>query len=430
MFALLLAAALAASRGPSSSADPYVVPVAPGVRTISILSAGDSPSPPYRMTGVPDGLGAFDNGDGTFTVLMNHELAGNAGAVHAHGARGAFVSKWIIRKSDLTVLSGEDLIQQIALWNASASAYNPPVKGVVLANLCSANYDRGTGIFFSGEENFEGRVFAHLPDGTSYELPRLGRAQWENAVMHPTARKTIVVALDDFNGGYVYVYIGEKQGSGFPIERAGLTNGSLFVVRASGSTFTLVSLGAVAITSGATQRALSAAFGATAWERPEDGAWDPAHPRDFYFVTTATIDGHSRLWRLRFNDLENPAAGGALDMLLDGTEGPKMMDNIAVRAQGDVIIQEDPGGVRLAKLWRYDPITDRVEVIAEHDPVLFGAASSGEESSGVIDVSSILGEGWLLFDVQPHFPLPGELVQGGQLLAMHLPVPRQRAVRH
>jgi hypothetical protein len=37
----------------------------------------------YRMVGIPDGLGAFDNGDRTFTLLMNHELGSTLGAVRA-----------------------------------------------------------------------------------------------------------------------------------------------------------------------------------------------------------------------------------------------------------------------------------------------------------------------------------------------------------
>ena len=41
---------------------------------MSILTAGDSVNG-YRMAGWPDGLGAYDNGDGTFTLLMNHELS-------------------------------------------------------------------------------------------------------------------------------------------------------------------------------------------------------------------------------------------------------------------------------------------------------------------------------------------------------------------
>jgi hypothetical protein len=63
------------------------------------------------MAGIPDGLGAFDNGDGTITVLMNHELAATAGVPRAHGGTGAFVSRWQIRKSDLRVLNGRDLIE-------------------------------------------------------------------------------------------------------------------------------------------------------------------------------------------------------------------------------------------------------------------------------------------------------------------------------
>jgi hypothetical protein len=32
-----------------------------------------------------------------------------------------------------------------------------------------------------------------------------------------------------------------------------------------------------------------------------------------------------------------------------------------------------------------------------------------------------LGDGWYLLDVQAHYTIPGELVQGGQLLTLHLP---------
>ncbi len=65
---------------PSSSQSPYLLRSQPGIVTKSILTVGDSVNTkpdgvsPYRMVGIPDGLGAYDNGDGTFTVLMNHEL--------------------------------------------------------------------------------------------------------------------------------------------------------------------------------------------------------------------------------------------------------------------------------------------------------------------------------------------------------------------
>src|SRR5688572_24673093 len=83
--------------GPSSSASPYVVRARPGVVTKSILTVGDAVGG-YRLAGIPDGLGAFDNHDGTFTVLVNHEIRDTLGVPRAHGAAGAFVSRWIIRK--------------------------------------------------------------------------------------------------------------------------------------------------------------------------------------------------------------------------------------------------------------------------------------------------------------------------------------------
>lgn len=118
--------------GPSSSDPPYVIRSQPGVVTKSILTVGDSVGG-YRMVGIPDGLGAFDNGDGTFTVLMNHELGATVGTVRAHGAKGAFVSKWTIAKESLEVLAGEDLIQQIATWNGAIGSYNAPAKGIALS---------------------------------------------------------------------------------------------------------------------------------------------------------------------------------------------------------------------------------------------------------------------------------------------------------
>ena len=85
------ASAAAANTGPSTTTAPYILPVAPGVTTTSILTVGDAADNGYVMAGIPDGLGAYDNGDGTFTVLMNHELGSDKGVLRSHGAIGAFV---------------------------------------------------------------------------------------------------------------------------------------------------------------------------------------------------------------------------------------------------------------------------------------------------------------------------------------------------
>ena len=76
-------------------------------------------------------------------------------------------------------------------------------------------------------------------------------------------------------------------------------------------------------------------------------------------------------------------------------------------------------------------------MLAQFDPTLFGwqgrAAAQrqpdlepgqltfDEESSGVIDAHAVIGPRWFLFDVQVHrAEADRELVQGGQLLALHV----------
>jgi hypothetical protein len=175
--------------GPSSSASPYMLRVESGVVSAAILTVGDAVDG-YRLVGIPDGLGAFDNGDGTFTLLANHEIPGSQGIPRAHGAPGAFVSRWIIRKNDLAVLHGSDLIQEVARWNVETSWWDAPAKGVAMSRLCSADlapisalYDaaRGLGyagrIFLNGEEvspNQEGRAFAHLGHACTVVGPACG----------------------------------------------------------------------------------------------------------------------------------------------------------------------------------------------------------------------------------------------------------------
>jgi hypothetical protein len=137
---------------------------------------------------------------------------------------------------------------------------------------------------------------------------------------------------------------------------------------------------------------LSDASGATQFLRPEDGAWS-SDGKTFYFVTTASTTTASRLWALEFSDVANPEAGGSIKVLLDGSEGQIMMDNLTVAADGSILIQEDPGSNdRLAKIWKYTPSNDTLVEIAQHDPALFTGANkitNDEESSGIVEVTSM-----------------------------------------
>ena len=190
----------------------------------------------------------------------------------------------------------------------------------------------------------------------------------------------------------------------------------------------MVNLGDVSGMTGAEIDAASEAAGVTSFLRPEDGAWDTLNPNRFYFVTTGAFDQPSRLWAADFTDASNPAAGGTIKLLLNGTEGQQMLDNMTVDAHGKVILQEDVGNnAHLGKVWQYDPSTDSLTQLAQHDPDRFltGGAdflTQDEESSGVIDVSHILGnagENVYLVDTQAHYSITGELVEGGQLQLIH-----------
>lgn len=506
-------------KGPSSSQSPYVVRSQPGVVTKSIFTVGDSVNlkpdgtTPYRMVGIPDGLGAFDNGNGTFTLLMNHELGNTVGVARAHGNIGSFVSRWIINKDDLRVVSVRDFIgntTSIFLSNSNpvtAAVHTAFLPGntTTFARLCSAdlgapsahlwtdpisNITYGTTalIFQSGEESGGtlatplgpearidfGRQFAFIATddpsipgdqtNTAYELPHAGLFSWENNVVNPfSQRKTIVMGMDDTSpAGQVYVWVGDKQTTGNVVERAGLTrksaNDTLYVVKVNGltpdatgatnedrafalnGTFSLANLNDVsALTLGALET-LTDTMGGTQFLRPEDGQWDPSNPSDYYFVTTDRYDqvkdhvgttvGRSRLYRLRFTDITRPELGGNIVALLDGTEAGNMFDNMTINKRGHVLLQEDVGGqAHLGKIFQYSIATGSLTEVAKHDAARFGdlfAAptapfNNDEESSGIIDVSSILGQGWYLFDVQAHYAIPGELVEGGQLLALHVP---------
>jgi serralysin len=464
------------SVGPSTPETPYLVPTAPGVGFTSIISAGDevidATNPDrtaWRFVGIPDGIGAFDNGDGTATVLVNHEIGATNGVVREHGSVGAFVGRLIVDVDTLEVLAADDLGDTIYRYDAATGAFFAGTTAI--GRLCSADlalpsafFDAASGkgtqdrILLNGEETGpEGRAFAWIATGAEqgdvYELPHLGKFSWENAVASPNSgEKTVVIGLDDFSSDplqQVYVYVGEKQGTGNTVERAGLASGELWGIRAGfasdgegapeRSAFVLENLGDVSGKTGAELEAASDAAGLTGFGRPEDGAWDTQDPNRFYFATTGAGDVPTRLWALDFVDVARPELGGTITQLLDGSEGIRSLDNLTVSDTGKVVIQEDPGNnPRLAKVWHYDPETDGLVEIARHDRAKFGDETTApvapftqdEESSGVVDVTDIFGRDGgqaYLLDTQAHYPFgaPGsagrtEIVEGGQLMLMRI----------
>ncbi len=526
--------AAAQSIGPSTITAPYLQGVAPGVGTLSIITVSNvnnqtlgtdvgTASNGYQFVGIPDGLGAFDNGNGTFTVLVNHELGNTSGSNRVHGSSGSFVSRLVVDKSSFGVSAGSDAITNLFVWNVGAAAWtngavNVPGTGAQLNRFCSADlpavaalFNAATGkgttnlLFFSGEETspdfspfFHGRQFATVVTGPgtgdSYELARLGKAAWENYLLSPTPQDlTVAIGMDDSRNttgitnavlqgqhpSELYMYVGAKQTTGNDVEKAGLNNGTLYGVKLDelgagtagiayetaafgfGSTsyvgkadfgfYTHPDYSSVSDPTGSLQQSNDIANTVTQFKRLEDGVWDPANSNVYYFVTTDNFGGtnRTRLFKMEFDDITNPTNGGTVEILINGyqdnalvqantvgrTNGPQMMDNITAVVGNDgvtrLLIQEDIGNNNdLGAIWMYDTSTSNLVLIAQHNPQFFTTNSPtgstnfitrDEESSGIIPVWDILGDGWFLATVQAHRAIGGELVEQGQLVALYIP---------
>jgi hypothetical protein len=346
-------------------------------------------------------------------------------------------------------------------WNGTGWAQGT----TSFARLCSADlaaksafYNSNTGlgyngqIFMTGEETgAEGRAFGFVATGSeagkAYQAPALGKFSWENSLANPySGDKTIVVGTDDSTPGQVYVYIGNKQSSGNAIEQAGLHNGQLYGIKVNGiATETSAVNGAFSLESvnanqtGANLQIESDADGVTNFARPEDGHWADADT--FYFVTTGSAaGGTSKLYRADFTNANDLTLGGNITMVKDsatvnGTDGAiaRSFDNMVFGDNGKLYIQEDPGNASyIAKTWEFDPTNGTFVQIAESDRARFISGAAGfltqdEESSGIIDITSILGRNdgkrYFLADMQAHYSISGELVEGGQLYVLTAPVP-------
>jgi autotransporter-associated beta strand protein len=321
------------------------------------------------FAGIPDGLGAYDNGDGTMTVLANHEIGATQtatptllGTARAHGAAGGFVSKWVINTSTWRVISGGDFVTSPTnqmMWDTTANNWVARTASNPYAYLrpCSADlpkleafYDAsagGTGynglIFLNGEETgAEGKGLAWIVTGTEagkvYELPHHGKYSWENALARsdygssPSAAnllQTVVVGTDDTTPGEVYVYIGTKNNTGNAVQKAGLANGLTYGIKVNSAanytgavaleaaagingTFQLVQLfdnATLANKTGAQFQTESTRLGITQFARPEDAQW--VDTDTLIFATTgATLNSvsvTSKIYKLDFNSSD--AAG-------------------------------------------------------------------------------------------------------------------------
>jgi hypothetical protein len=428
------------------------------------------------IRGIPDGMGAFASEDGRgITVLANHEVAINDKVALKSASKdspwGTSITKLNYSKTLNKFDAAEPLITSWNFWNYKTGAYvSTPIGGEPtnaaagsfgwgISRFCSATYSpagtfsyNGVGydgaLFTTGEEvGDSSRGFAFDMTGAGYQLPRVGMLSTEN-IIPSTKKGPNTVALINEDGSatdsQLHLYIGKKQSTGTSVDKAGLTNGDLYVLNVptaatdnifrttiAKSTPTAATFKKIEWNTDVTSFAKGARDNGTTFARIEDGNWDPKNQNVFYFITTesnkdpvATAEnpaepGISRdgggLWRLTFKDAQNPLEGATLEMLLNGGEAPYLSkpDNMTITDNGVVVIQEDPGNnAHVARVLAYRISDGKLATLAKFDSQYFTATGSkfmtiDEESSGVIDVTSLLAKAgdtntYLMLNAQVH----------------------------
>lgn len=396
--------------GAASTVSPFVKAPSGGspYTFTSMLTVGEQvPSPDggmYQLVGIPDGMGAHDNGNGTFTLYTNHELTSPTRSEPYVGGtlnRGAIVSRFVV-EDDGDVLSGErayDWVYQDNKLIGPAPTMSNAVRA--FARFCSATlagvatgFDRT--IFFTNEEEGgtaadDAATFDSLGGQSvaifetdpgrweAHALSRMGHFSKENTVPQPREDDlTVIIPLEDGPStpdSQLYLYVGEKNTSpgASVLDANGLLQGQLYVFVSDEATgeqdFTeegtsiqgeWVKLAGAKNQNTAQLEAASDAAGAFEFVRIEDGTFGKVDTNDFYFDTTGAThqyDGShftnflGRLYHLEL-DPDDPLGPATLNIVYNADENQDGVidhdiaispDNLDV-SEDYLMVQEDGTG--------------------------------------------------------------------------------------
>ena len=463
----------------------YMETVGTGVSLDVLATSGDTIGS-YLLPGTPDGIGAYKSGS-SIKLIMNHEFTAAATALAGRTsnlAGGSTVSEVTLNPTTGKVTSAKELLNSVLwydyqnkTWGSTPTAptgtaadtknYYGVAYGKNLDRFCSSSLaNAGTfsyksngktigytgAVYFTAEESgIHSRGFAMSTTGELVQLPKLGLAGQEtfNAAA-TTGSKTVILGNEDDSAitSELRLYVGTKNNTGTWYQKAGLTNGTSYFAKIDGiGTDTQfrtdagkgveksVSFNEYNSDATAAEQNSYAGVVSTGFTRIEDGAFDPKHPNDYYFLTTESnkaagaiaLDPNNKdvtsrdgggLWRLRFKDINNPTKGATIKLLLDGSEAPYLNkpDNLTIDSLGHILIQEDPGGNdHVARVAAYNIATGKIAIVAKFVDKYFAKTAdvatkitNDEESSGILDVTSFFKKNasdktsYFVLDAQVH----------------------------
>jgi hypothetical protein len=340
----VIASSLVVQSAHAADAPVYLIPASDGASLAVIATTGDTISNEI-LRGVPDGMGAMKNKDGTLTLLSNHEISTSADFANKKdtGTWGSSISKMTFDPATKKITKMENWMKSMSYYNyatekwgstweqslpvgtPATDAYGAIIGTNGINRLCSGDlvpaggfaytekdsktkksvtYGYKGAVYMTGEEGSDeqSRAFAFDADGNGIQLPKMGLAPWENLLTKPaTGKATIVMGNEDGNAtdSQLYMYVGTKQNTGANFaEKAGLTNGKLYTIAlenyrtdnavrtAAKGTKIKVGFNEVNTNPKFGKLATMSQANGTTFSRIEDGEFDSKNPNVFYFVTT------------------------------------------------------------------------------------------------------------------------------------------------
>ena len=352
----------------------------PNLTITSLLTNGEftdgtTPGSVYVPPGIFDGQGAYSNGDGTYSLLVNHETGSTVGYPYTVEGLDASVAGSRISRLVVDIDTDDNAANGFQSRIVSGGLAYDKVIGtdtngfdrfcsanLVEANTFGTNRGFANRIYLAGEEVFGGAggIFYALDTANSdlYQVNAFGKGTWESATLIDTgSTNTVAVLLFDDAAAPLRLWVGQKTTTGGFLERNGLAeaNGKLYTFVPSaglGETgvdntagpdsddLKALALGAplsgrwaeISKTVGTTTytsyadltdvqiRAQAVALGALQLSRIEDGEVNPLNGQQAAFVSTGTTgfsngDLYGNVYTLGFADAFAPdgslAATGA-----------------------------------------------------------------------------------------------------------------------
>ena len=225
----------------------------PELKITSLITNGEftdgtTPGSVYVPPGIFDGQGAYANGDGTYTLLVNHETGSTVGYPYSVEGLDASVAGSRISRFVVDIDADDNAANGFQSRIVSGGLAYDKVIGTdtngfdrfCSANLVEANSfgsSRGFAnrIYLAGEEVFGGAggIFYALDTANSdlYQVNAFGKGTWESATLIDTgSTNTVAVLLFDDAAAPLRLWVGQKTTTGGFLERNGLAeaNGSLY----------------------------------------------------------------------------------------------------------------------------------------------------------------------------------------------------------